>query len=67
MNYLYILPNLAQDDVPVGKDEKSNKFIEKFGKIKNFLSNQNHTLKLVQKEMNIDFDNFNQTYLVLDL
>ena len=31
---LYLLPNLALDDVPVGKDEKSNKLIGQFGIIK---------------------------------
>ena len=30
------LPNLPLDDVPVGKDESSNKVIEKKGEIKNF-------------------------------
>ena len=30
------LPNLALDDVPLGKDENSNKEISKFGKIKEF-------------------------------
>ena len=35
-NLLHILPNLALDDVPVGKDEKSNKLVEQVGKIKNF-------------------------------
>ena len=30
------LPNLALDDVPIGKDDKSNKEIEKFGKIIKF-------------------------------
>ena len=35
-NLLHILPNLALDDVPVGKDEKSNKLIEQVGKIKKF-------------------------------
>ena len=34
MNLLYFLPNLALDDVPIGKDEKSNKLIKKFGNIK---------------------------------
>ena len=33
---LHILPNLALDDVPVGKDEKSNKLIKQVGKIKQF-------------------------------
>ena len=31
---LNILPNIAHDDVPIGKDQKSNKLIKKFGKIK---------------------------------
>ena len=30
------LPNLAKNDVPIGKDEKTNKLIKKVGKIKNF-------------------------------
>ena len=33
---LYILPNIALDDVPVGKDETSNKLIKNFGKKKRF-------------------------------
>ena len=33
---LFILPNLALDDVPIGKDEKSNKLINQFGVIKKF-------------------------------
>ena len=36
---LYILPNLALDDVPIGKDEKSNKLIKNLEKLKNFLLN----------------------------
>ena len=36
MNLLHILPNVAQDDVPIGKDEKSNKVIKKAGNIKDF-------------------------------
>ena len=31
---LKFLPNLALDDVPIGKDEKSNKLIKKVGNIK---------------------------------
>ena len=31
---IYDLPNIANDDVPIGKDEKSNKIIKKVGKIK---------------------------------
>ena len=30
------LPNIALDDVPVGKDESSNKIIKEFGEIKTF-------------------------------
>ena len=33
---LSVLPNLALDEVPVGKDEKSNKVIKEFGKITKF-------------------------------
>ena len=36
---LYNLPNLALDDVPVGKDEKSNKLIKKFGSKRKFTFN----------------------------
>ena len=30
------LPNIANDDVPVGLDEKSNKILKKIGEVKNF-------------------------------
>ena len=33
---LHFLPNLALEDVPVGKDEKTNKLIEQYGSIKKF-------------------------------
>ena len=33
---IHFIPNIAQPDVPIGKDEKSNKLIKKFGKIKEF-------------------------------
>ena len=33
---LSALPNLALDDVPIGKDEKSNKEIKKIGEISKF-------------------------------
>ena len=33
---IFSLPNIALDDVPLGKDEKSNKLIKKVGKIKDF-------------------------------
>tara|TARA_B100000963_G_scaffold308701_1_gene284284 strand:+ start:13575 stop:14822 length:1248 start_codon:yes stop_codon:yes gene_type:complete len=33
---LHVIPNIALEDVPVGEDEKTNKLINKFGKIKEF-------------------------------
>ncbi len=33
---IHNLPNIAHDDVPVGKDEKDNKVVKKVGKLKNF-------------------------------
>mgnify|MGYP001192283580 CR=1 FL=1 len=33
---LFSIPNIAMEDVPVGKDEKTNKVLKKFGKIKKF-------------------------------
>tara|TARA_B100000029_G_scaffold157547_1_gene152848 strand:+ start:6385 stop:7638 length:1254 start_codon:yes stop_codon:yes gene_type:complete len=35
-NLLSSLPNIALDDVPIGKDENSNKLIKEFGKIPKF-------------------------------
>ncbi len=50
------LPNIAQEDVPVGKDEKSNKEINKIGEVPKFnfnpLSHGEIGIKLDQ----IDFD-----------
>ena len=33
---IHLLPNIALDDVPIGKDEKSNKLIKQEGSIKKF-------------------------------
>ena len=33
---IHVLPNIALDDVPIGKDEKSNKVIKQEGSIKKF-------------------------------
>ena len=54
--FLHIIPNLAMDDVPVGKDEKSNKLVEKFGTIKEFsFKPKSHTdIGLINN--GIDFD-----------
>ena len=53
---LHILPNLAQNDVPIGKDEKSNKLIKKFGKIKEFSFKLKSHTELCTKSNEIDFD-----------
>ena len=53
---LYILPNLAQEDVPVGKDESSNKLIKKYGIIKEFAFNPKSHTELGLKSGEIDFD-----------
>ncbi len=53
---LFLLPNLALDDVPIGKDEKSNKIIKKKGKIKTFSFNVKSHVELGAKDQNIDFE-----------
>ena len=53
---LHILPNLALDDVPIGKDEKSNKLIKKFGKIKKFKFKPKSHTEIGLKNNEIDFD-----------
>ena len=53
---LHFLPNLAQNDVPIGKDEKSNKLIKKFGKIKEFSFKPKSHTELCTKSNEIDFD-----------
>jgi seryl-tRNA synthetase len=53
---IFSLPNLALDDVPVGKDEKSNKLIKKVGKIKDFSFKIKSHVEIGSKDKNIDFD-----------
>ena len=53
---LFILPNLAQDDVPIGKDEKSNKIIKQYGKIKEFSFKLKSHTEIGSKNNNIDFE-----------
>tara|TARA_Y100001958_G_C21204609_1_gene530860 strand:+ start:438 stop:1685 length:1248 start_codon:yes stop_codon:yes gene_type:complete len=53
---LFILPNLAQDDVPIGKDEKSNKIIKQYGKIKEFSFKLKSHTEIGLKNNNIDFE-----------
>ena len=53
---IHILPNIAQPDVPIGKDEKSNKIINKFGKIKEFDFNPRSHIEIGSKSNDIDFE-----------
>ena len=53
---LHILPNIALDEVPIGKDEKSNKLIEKIGTIKKFLFKPMSHIDLGSKFNGIDFE-----------
>ena len=53
---IFTLPNFAHEDVPVGKDEKSNKLIKKKGEIKKFTHKVKSHVELGEKNGNIDFD-----------
>ncbi len=57
---LHILPNLALDEVPVGKDYKSNKLIKKFGIIKKFLFTPKSHIEIGSLNNEIDFDTSSQ-------
>ncbi len=54
-NLLASVPNLPLDDVPDGKDEKSNKVIRNEGKIKNFNFSIKSHFELGEKNNQIDF------------
>ena len=53
---VYNLPNIANKDVPAGKDEKENKLIRKEGKLKNFSFKIKSHIDLGLKDKGIDFD-----------
>ena len=55
-NLLHFLPNLALKDVPVGKDEKSNKVISKVGNIKKFSFKPKSHIEIGSQNNEIDFD-----------
>ena len=55
-NLLHILPNLALDDVPIGKDEKSNKVMSQVGKVKQFSFIPKSHIEIGSHENNLDFD-----------
>tara|TARA_B100001996_G_scaffold239810_1_gene185359 strand:+ start:334 stop:1581 length:1248 start_codon:yes stop_codon:yes gene_type:complete len=54
-NLLSTLPNIPLDDVPNGKDEKSNKLLRKEGEIKNFNFTIKSHFQLGEKNNQIDF------------
>ncbi|MEC7150327.1 MAG: serine--tRNA ligase [Pseudomonadota bacterium] len=53
---LHVLPNIALEDVPIGKDNKSNKLIAKFGEIKKFSYNPKTHIEIGLKNNGIDFE-----------
>ena len=55
-NLLHFLPNLALKDVPVGKDEKSNRVISKVGNIKKFSFKPKSHIEIGSQNNEIDFD-----------
>ena len=50
------MPNLALDDVPIGKDEKSNKLIIKNGNVKKFSFKPKSHIDIGKQNNEIDFD-----------
>ena len=50
------LPNIALDDVPVGKDETSNKIVKKFGKIKTFDFKIKSHVEIGETKKELDFE-----------
>ncbi len=55
-DFLHVIPNIALKDVPVGKDEKSNKLISQNGKIKNFEFKPKSHIELGLGNKDIDFE-----------
>mgnify|MGYP001454789372 CR=1 FL=1 len=53
---MHSLPNIALEDVPVGKDEKSNKVIKKVGSINKFSFKPKSHTEIGSKNNNIDFE-----------
>ena len=53
---IFSLPNLAQDDVPARREEKSNKLIQKKGYLKKFTFKAKSHVELGAKDQNIDFE-----------
>ena len=49
------IPNVALDDVPLGKDENSNKIVKKFGEIRKFNFDIKSHIDLGENSGGIDF------------
>ena len=54
---LYFLPNIALDDVPIGKDEKSNKLINQVGDIKKFVFKPKSHIEIGSITGGVDLEN----------
>ena len=50
------LPNIANEEVPIGSNDKSNKLIKKVGNLKKFTFKVRSHVDLGSKNKNIDFD-----------
>ncbi len=53
---LYMMPNISLQDVPIGKDEKSNKLIQQYGNIKKFTFKPKTHIEIGSRKQEIDFD-----------
>ncbi len=59
-NILNVLPNIALDDVPIGKDSNTNKIIKKVGLIKKISFQPKSHIDLGIQKMGIDFETANK-------
>ena len=59
-NILNVLPNIALDDVPIGKDSNTNKIIKKVGIIKKISFQPKSHIDLGIQKMGIDFETANK-------
>jgi seryl-tRNA synthetase len=57
LNILSNIPNIAYTDVPIGKDDKSNKLIYRKGKVRKFDFQVKSHIEIGEKNNQIDFKN----------
>ena len=55
-NILSRLPNISNEEVPIGKDDKSNKLIKKIGNLRDFNFKIKSHIELGSKNKGIDFE-----------